>query len=115
MPSTPDAITRLFRACEPEELQPGDPRYVNLDEVRGENLPRLYERALRRADPLRPEVKVFAGHLGVGKTSELLRLKAMLEEERPGQRPFFVIFSSVSSVLDLNDLDFPDLLVFLAA
>jgi hypothetical protein len=89
---------------------------VNCDDVRGENLARLYARALQRADPGSPEVKVFAGHRGVGKTSELLRLKRFLEEpEDPAQKPFLVILSDVSRSLDLNDLDFPDLLVFQAA
>jgi hypothetical protein len=42
MNTKPDAITRLFRACEPNEsLQPDDPRYVNCDEVRGESLVRI--------------------------------------------------------------------------
>lgn len=118
MPDRPlDPLTRLYRVCDPSEsLQPGDPRYVDCDEVRGGSLVRLFERSLRRVDPLKWEVKVFAGHRGVGKTSELLRLKAMLESPREAeQQPFRVIFSDVSRTLDLNDLDFPDLLVFLAA
>lgn len=84
--------------------------------MRGENLARLYERTLRRADPERPEARVFAGHRGVGKTSELRRLKGFLEDpEHGGDKPFLVLYSDVSRSLDLNDLDFPDLLVFLAA
>ncbi|MGD2113720.1 MAG: hypothetical protein PVG07_01605 [Acidobacteriota bacterium] len=100
-----DPITRLFRSCAPNEaLQPDDLRYVNCDEVRGENLAQLYARALRRADPVNPEVKVFSGHRGVGKTSELYRLKRFLEQpDESGQRPFLVIFSDVSQSLDLND------------
>lgn len=109
-------LTRLYRACEPNDpISPDDPRYVNCDEVRGDNLPRRYERGLRLSDPLRPEVKVFAGHRGVGKSSELLRLKDMLERPEAGEgKPYHVLFTDVSRKLDLNDLDFPDLLVFLA-
>jgi len=109
-------LTRLFRACEPDEpLSPEDARYVNCDDVRGDNLPRQYARTLRLSNPLKPEVKVFAGHRGVGKSSELLRLKRMLENPGPEEgRPFHVVFADVSRALDLNDLDFPDLLVFLA-
>lgn len=110
-------LTRLYRACEPNDaISPDDPRYVNLDDVRGINLPRAFERSLRRVDPGRWEVKVFAGHRGVGKTSELYRLRSMLENPKsPGEKPFQVIFADVSKSLDLNDLDFPDLLVFTAA
>jgi len=112
---TVDAITRLFRACEPSEaLDPDDPRYVDCDDVRGENLPLLFERSLRRSNPERPDVKIFSGHRGVGKSSELRRLRKMLQAPRDGQRPFHVIFTDVTRALDLNDLDFPDLLIFQA-
>jgi len=119
MSDASDAITRLVRACEPNEaLHPGDLRYVTCDDVRGESLVDSYVRALRRADPTRPQVKLFAGHRGVGKSSELFRLKARLEEPLSGKnvyRPFKVIYMDTSEELDLNDLDLPDLLVFVAA
>jgi hypothetical protein len=115
--SSPDPLTRLYRECDPGEELTGedDPRYVHLDEVRGGNLIDRLERSLRLADPLKPEVKVFAGHRGVGKSSELRRLQKRLEREGPGEQPFYVLFADVSGILDLNDLDFPDLLVFLAS
>ncbi len=113
----PDPITRLVRACEPNEaLKVTDPRYVNCDAVRGENLVQVYERSLRRADPARPEFKLFAGHRGVGKTSELNRLKAALEQPGAGEgKAFQVVSFDVGRLLDVNDLDFPDLLVCTAA
>jgi len=111
----PDAITRLFRACDPNEsLQPDDPRYVNCDDVRGERLVEIFARDLRMADPSKPVVKLFAGHRGVGKSSELLRLKALLEGHDTSRRPFKTVLFNTGDSLDLNDLDFPDLLVLLA-
>lgn len=114
-----DAITSLFRACEPNEpLHSSDPRYVNCDEVRGQNLVEWYVRSLRRADPARPEIKLFAGHRGVGKTSELNRLKAELEKPVAAgnpHAPFRVLYLDASEKLDLNDLDLPDLLTFIAS
>jgi hypothetical protein len=116
MASQPDAITRFFRACEPNlPLEPEDPRYVNCDAVRGDSLVETHARALYRADPTRPETRLFAGHRGVGKTSELLRLKKLLEKPPKEQRPFKVVYFDVSQSLDPNDLDFPDLLVFAAS
>ena len=118
MNTSPDDITRLIRVCEPNEaLEPDDPRYVNCDDVRGEKLVDVYVRSLRRADPARPEVKMFAGHRGVGKTCELNRIKKLLEEplsEENPHRPFKVIYMDAGRGLDLNDLDLPDLLVFVA-
>lgn len=112
----PDPLARLYRACEPsKDLEPGDPRYVDLDEVRGDSVVRLFEKSLRLADPEHPEVKLLAGHIGSGKTSEMRRLKAQLEQVRDGSRPFLVLYLDVVEQLDLNDLDFPDLLVFVAA
>ncbi len=119
MPDTSDlpAIARLYQICEPlESLHPTDPRWVNFDNVRGdENVVQLYARSLRRATPERPDFKLFTGHRGVGKTSELFRLKALLEQPGDGKLGFLVVFCDVSDRLDVNDLDFPDLLVFVAA
>jgi len=113
-----EGIKRLFRACEPyQALDFDDPRYVDCDDVRGPNLATRYERWLRWASPEEPEVKLFAGHRGVGKTSELLRLKNLLEEPSGGSdevRPFHVIYFDVMRTLDPNDTDFPDLLVLTA-
>jgi len=115
----PDAITRLFRTCDPNEsLKPDDPRYVNCDDVRGEKLVEIFARDLRMADPTKPLVKLFAGHRGVGKSSELLRLQALLEQPTSGEgarRPFKTVLIKADESLDLNDLDFPDLLVLVAA
>ena len=109
-------IVRLYRACEPNEsLEPDDIRYVNFDEVRGASPAPRYARSLRMTDPTRHEIKLLAGHRGIGKTSELLRLKRLLE--RPATQedpPFLVIFFDVTESLDINDLDFPDLLVLIA-
>ncbi|MDR3635844.1 MAG: hypothetical protein P4L84_18725 [Isosphaeraceae bacterium] len=114
MAQTLDPTTRLYRACNPNEsLEPTDDRYVNCDEVRGAHVVEAFERCLRLADPEKPEVKPFAGHRGVGKTSELYRLRASLERPPSAQKPssFQVVYFDVSQALDVNDLDFPDLLV----
>lgn len=112
MPSTPKPIQRLYRACSPSEaLEPDDPRYVPCDDVRGDNVVQHYGRAFRLADPDHPQVRLFAGHRGIGKTSELKRLKRALEQPDDGDARFFVIYFDVCDMLDPNDLDFPDLLV----
>ncbi len=106
-------LARLFRACNPNEsLQPSDPRYVHLSDVRGTDLVKTIARSLRMADPTQPDVKLFAGHRGIGKTSELYRLRQELQNSAP---PLYVVYADVTRTLDVNDLDFPDLLVFVAS
>ena len=109
-----DPLTRLVRACNPNQhLEVGDQRYVNFDDARGkgENLLRLV-RAFRRSEE--PLARLFAGHRGIGKTSELKRLKGMLEKGEEGQQPFQVIFFDAANSLDFNDLEFSDLLILIA-
>ncbi len=110
-----DSITRLVQQCNPNEvLEPGDPRFVDFDEARGGNVVDRIIRSIRRAPHDRPECKLFAGHRGIGKTSELKRLQAILEKPGGATKPFFVVFMDATRQLDSNDLDFPDLLVLLA-
>jgi hypothetical protein len=72
-------------------------------------------RAFQRADPNRPEYKLFTGHRGVGKSTELLRVRQLLERPAPGERPFQVIYFDVVKHLDIADLEMADLLVLTAA
>jgi len=110
-------ITRFYQQCQPlESLHPDDPRWVDFDAVRGEeNVVQTYARSLRRASADRPDFKLFSGHRGVGKTSELYRLQALLERRIGDSKGYVVLYCDVTEQLDLNDLDLPDLLIFLAA
>lgn len=118
MTTTVLPISKLFQACEPNEsISPVDPRYVDFDKARGDSPAPSHARSLRRADPVKPEIKLLAGHRGIGKSSELLRLKKLLEDPATPENPyapFKVIFFDVNDSLDVNDLDFPDLLVLIA-
>ncbi|MDB5306781.1 MAG: hypothetical protein JWO38_983 [Gemmataceae bacterium] len=108
---TLDPKTRLYRACEPSHpIGPDDPRYVNFDEVRGDNVVIELASTIQLADEATPECYLFPGHRGVGKTSELIRLRKLLE-----QATFHVVMFDVQDALDVNDLDFPDLIVYIAA
>ncbi len=50
---------------------------------------------------------LVAGHIGVGKSTELMHLSELLKND------YFVIFRSVSSVLGAHNTSVPTLLVFL--
>lgn len=109
-----DALTRLYRACRPDESLPaGDHRYAECDQARGTDgriAPDL-ARTLRRADIGKPEHKLFAGHRGIGKSTELQRLRDLLQG---GSTPFLVIYLDVTRELDIADLKLADVLVLVA-
>jgi hypothetical protein len=69
----------------------------------------------QRADPAKPSHRLFTGHIGVGKSTELLRLKSLLENPADGAPRSEVIYFDVNEYLDPNDLKLADLLVLVAA
>ena len=131
------ATTRrsAFIACHPEIplYDVDDSRYVDLTAVRGgESLvlnialaiewaenPDFHQRLVtqqssREGRPDRVDTPDFhqqlvTGHPGCGKSTELFRLKAELEDKR-----FFVVYMDVADILDLGDITYLDILVGIA-
>lgn len=106
-------------ACAPDEyLQPNDPRYVNLNEVqegkkdislRGEDyiLPLLD--GIRLNDE--QSCQLFSGFSGTGKSTELQRLRGLLEDAG-----YIVLYSNAADYHDLSHaLDIETLLVIIAS
>ena len=115
MTALPKTVDDAFNAVNPEEpLRQGeaDPRYVDLTSARGsDDLATLIARHIRRSDrpPSPAFVKLlFTGHRGCGKTTELFRLKAKLEEQG-----YFVVYFDVEEELDVADVSYLDVLVTL--
>lgn len=78
-------LTEAYNAVNPElPLQPNDPRYVDCAPWRGdEHIVRMIARRITRAEaavPVHHLTQLLAGHRGCGKSTELLLLKARLEE-----------------------------------
>ncbi|MFW5692909.1 MAG: hypothetical protein ACOCWL_01705 [Thermoguttaceae bacterium] len=115
MAAESDPISRLVQQCDPNEALPSTgPRFVDFSDARGSDVVGVIERQLRRAGDT-PERLLFAGHLGIGKSSLLKRLQARLEKGKNTSGQFTVAWVDTTKQLDPNDLDFPDLLVLMAA
>lgn len=105
----------LYNACRPAEaLNPGDPRYVALDElgdpdhlVRGEDWVAGLARAFEfSSEPVR---MLFTGLPGSGKSTELKRLAKRLEDAKRANLLPAVI--AAEDVFDLSSpIDIPDIL-----
>lgn len=105
-------IAHVFQQCDPAEaLPPYDRRYVGFENTRGEGNPVMQlTNAIRWSKS--PLHMLFAGHRGGGKSTELLRLKRALENPAEGEPKFFVVyFEADAEDVDVNDADFPDLLL----
>ena len=83
--------------------------YIDFSEVRGGKLIEQVARTITRLSPENPTCQLFTGHIGSGKSTELLRLKAELEEQ-----DFHVVYFESSKDLDMADVDITDILLAIA-
>lgn len=95
-----------LHACNPSFsicLQTDANYYVDLVGGRGEDVVKKLRRAIALS-PNKPTFQLMAGHLGSGKTAELLRLKVELE-----QQGFVVIYCAADEYLQLDDIGLTEL------
>ncbi len=95
-----------FSACNPSFpicVQTEDHYYVDLDNGRGDNVGKKMRRAIALSSN-KPTYQLLSGHVGSGKTTELLRLKSGLE-----QQGFAVIYVMADEYLQINDMGLAEL------
>lgn len=107
-------LTRFFQACNPSKTlivsKPEDRQYyIDFSKVRGAKIIEELGRTISRLSPEEATCQLFTGHIGCGKSTELLRLKAELE-----QQGFHVVYFESSQSLDMADIDVTDILLALA-
>jgi hypothetical protein len=98
-----------FDPARPLEVEETD-LYVNWQEEKAlapDDIKKLLARGIARSEI--PVCRMFTGHRGVGKTTELKRVKHMLENGEAG-RPMFVSLLEVEQWLDLQDIQAPDII-----
>jgi hypothetical protein len=106
-------IPRFFRASNPSKtLFVGSPEdrqyYIDFSSVRGSNIIRELGRTIAfQAD--QRTCQLFTGHIGCGKSTELLRLKYDLD-----QQGFHVVYFESDKDLDIGDVDVSDILLAIA-
>lgn len=109
--SLPKTIDQAYGAVNPDKPLTGerhDPRYVDCAAARGSvNVARLIAQRIQRSEPPYYSKQLFTGHRGCGKTTELFRLKHILEDDYH----FFVVYFDAQAELDIGDLDYPDVLL----
>ncbi|MBD2136634.1 ATP-binding protein [Anabaena sp. FACHB-1237] len=107
MTSDFDFLKGLYNAFNPfQPLPAGDPAYVDCHEVRGDgDILESVGKEILYSD--RNTCQLYAGHRGVGKSTELLRLQKFLDE-----RGFFVVyFAADDADIDPEDVQYTDILL----
>lgn len=107
-------LERFYQACNPSRplmIENLDDRsyYIDFASVRGGKIIEALLRTITRISPNIPTCQLFTGHLGCGKSTELLRLKAELEAQ-----DFHVVYFESTHVLEMVDIDVTDILLAIA-
>lgn len=107
-------LSRFYQACNPKKtLNTANPEdrqyYIDFAPARGGKIISELERTITRLSPEEPTCQLFAGHIGCGKSTELLRLKYELE-----QQEFHVAYFESSKDLIMADVDVTDILLAIA-
>jgi len=107
-------IRKFFQASNPSQtLNPESEAdrklYIDFSSVRGGQIIQELKDNIAFFSPDDPTCVLFTGHIGCGKSTELLRLKAELEREG-----FHVVYFESSEDLEMADVDIGDVLLAIA-
>jgi AAA ATPase domain len=107
-------LPKFYKASNPSyALAVANPKdrqyYIDFSSVRGSQIVEQLERTISRLSPDEPTCQLFTGHIGCGKSTELLRLQSELEKQG-----FYVVYFESSKDLDMADVDITDILLSVA-
>ena len=107
-------LTRFAKVCNPSRTlivgnAEDQPYYIDFASVRGGKIIEALERTIARLSPNEPTCQLFTGHIGCGKSTELYRLKADLEQQN-----FYVVYFEADQDLEVDDVDVTDILLAIA-
>ncbi|HEY9877613.1 MAG TPA: ATP-binding protein, partial [Leptolyngbyaceae cyanobacterium] len=104
-------LNRFYKACNPSRplaiSNPEDQRYfVNFSAVRGGDMVQELGRTIALLYPDQPTAQLFTGHVGSGKSTELLRLKSNLESQA-----FHVVYFQSDQDLEMGNVEVTNVLM----
>jgi hypothetical protein len=107
-------LQTFFKATNPSRTlvvdNPEDQKfYIDFSPVRGGKIIEELKDNITFFSPDEPTCALFTGHIGCGKSTELLRLKAELEDDG-----FHVVYFESSEDLEMADVDIGDVLLAIA-
>ncbi|MEO0824072.1 MAG: P-loop NTPase fold protein [Cyanobacteria bacterium J06642_9] len=107
-------VRQFFQTTNPARTL--DPRkegdrqlYIDFSEVRGEQIISEIKDLITFYEPENPTCTLFTGHIGCGKSTELLKLRAELEDDG-----FHVVYFESTEDLEMADVDIGDVLLAIA-
>ncbi|MGK7877602.1 MAG: ATP-binding protein [Xenococcaceae cyanobacterium] len=107
-------VRKFYQATNPSRTldikNPEDKKYyIDFSKVRGGLLIEELKNKITWADENEFTCNLFTGHIGCGKSTELLRLRQELEQEG-----FHVVYFESDEDLDIGDVDISDILLAIA-
>lgn len=107
-------LQKFYQACNPSKTlvvsNPADRQYyIDFASVRGGKIIEELKENITFFSPDEPTCELFTGHIGCGKSTELLRLKAELEDAG-----FHVVYFESSQDLEMGDIDIADVMLAIA-
>ncbi|NJL60842.1 MAG: AAA family ATPase [Methylacidiphilales bacterium] len=107
-------LQRFYRATNPSKIlivenTQDQKYYIDFSSARGGKIIEELRENITFFSPEEPTCQLFTGHIGCGKTTELLRLKLELEKEN-----FHVVYFESSEDLEMADVDIGDFLLAIA-
>ena len=107
-------LRKFFQATDPGKTlvveNPEDKKYyIDFSSVRGGKIIEELKDNITYFSPDDPTCVLFTGHIGCGKSTELLRLKIELEQEG-----FHVVYFESSEDLEMADVDIGDVMLAIA-
>ncbi|MEM7713766.1 MAG: ATP-binding protein, partial [Cyanobacteria bacterium P01_A01_bin.68] len=107
-------LRKFFQATNPSktlviENAEDEKYYIDFSSVRGGKIIQELRDNITFFSPEEPTCVLFTGHIGCGKSTELLRLKTELEGEG-----FYVVYFESSEDMEMADVDIGDFLLSVA-